>query len=156
VNSETEAELAGLMGYNPVWFWIMSFIVLGIIFISIFVVLRIKKIFKPQTSTPKPMNVGYAGEIDKAFVFVSSGQMTINEACQRVSLILREFIAQQTQVPANMMTLTELRESHAPTRLLENIDYSYPIIFGGRTVTDYEEFLKFMNSSRAILDGWWN
>jgi hypothetical protein len=155
VNNETESELAGMMGYNPFWFWVMSFIILAIIFLATFVILRIKAIMKDNISPNQPMAVGYSGEIDKAFVLVNSGQMSIPEACQRVSLIIKDFMAQKTGIPTNMMTLSELKRSGAPVKMIQSIEYAYPIIFSNKPVQNYDEFMNFMNSSRAILDGWW-
>lgn len=149
-----EPELADLMGYNPVWFWVMSFIILGIIFLTAFVMKKIITPWKPKKSK-EPLFTGYAGEIDKAFVLVNTGQMTIPEACQRVSIVLRDFISQRTGIPAQQMSLTELRDSGAPPKVLESLQFAYPIIFGKRNVTNMDDYLRFMNTSRAILDGWW-
>jgi hypothetical protein len=155
MGNASEAELSELMGYNPVWFWVMSFITLSIILTSIFFIIRMKR---PSTTTKVKnlMTVGYAEELDKAFILVNSQQMSIPEACQRVSLVLRQFIEQQTQVPATAMVLTDLQNSNAPQKLLETITYAYPIIFKGQAVENYDEFLRFMNTARAILDGWWD
>jgi hypothetical protein len=153
--SNDKAKLAELMGYNPVWFWVMSGIILAIIFLSVFVFFKVKALIKTKEETQTPLFVGYPGEIDKAFMMVTNNQMSVQEACQRVSVVLRDFIAQKTGVPATMMTLTDLERAEAPQRLLDSIEYAYPIIFNGRIITDYDEFLRFMNSSRAILDGWW-
>jgi hypothetical protein len=149
----SEAELTDMMGYNPVWFWAMSFITLSLIFLTVFLVLRIRALIKE--SAQKELHTGFAGEIDKVFIAVNSGKMSIPEACQRVSVTLREFATQQTGVPANRMTLTDLKRAGAPARLVESIEFSYPIIFNEQPVENYDDFLRFMNSSRAILDGWW-
>ncbi len=151
---QPEFQLSELMGYNPVWFWVMLFIVLGIIFLTVFVFKRIKTVLKPKPIN-QPLMTGYAGEIDKAFVLVNTGQILYPEACQRVSIVLRDFIAQKTGMPARQMTLSDLQKAGAPPKLLESLSYAYPIMFGEREVVNMEEYLHFMNTSRAILDGWW-
>lgn len=154
--ADSEApSYAELMGYSPVWFWVMIFTVLTVIFLGVFVILRTQTLLKEKKTAQQLMFVGFSGEIDKAFMMVSNNEISMQEACQRISIVLRSFIAQRTNIPANQMTLTDLKRSDAPPKLLQSIEYAYPIIFGGKKVTDYDEFLRYMNSSRAILDGWW-
>lgn len=153
-----EEGLVDLMGYNPVWYWIISFIILSIIMITMFFLLRLKN--KDHVEAPvAPMMKQpsyYIAEIDKTFLLVSNRAISIQEACQRVSITLREYIQQQTGLPASSMTFTDLQRVQTPPRIMASIQYVYPIVFGNARVEDYDEFLKFMNSSRAILDGRWN
>lgn len=156
-NTTEEGKLMGLIDYNPVWVWMMIFIVLGMIFLTVFFYLKIKpnKIDEPKNKVV-PMQVGFAEEIDRAFLLVSNRQITLQEACQRVSIVLREYISHKTGMDASTMTLTALERSNMPAPLVHNIEYIYPVIFGNREISTYEDFLQFMNSSRTILDGTWN
>jgi hypothetical protein len=151
--------LADLLSYNPVWYWMMSFIVLGVIVLTLFLLLRLKSKDGdeprnvPQANFPMQQ---FAGEIDKTFLLVSNKVISTQEACQRVSIILREYLHLKTGLPAHSMTVTDLVKVQAPPKIIENIKYLYPIVFGDKQIATYEDFLKFMNSSRAIIDGKWN
>jgi hypothetical protein len=153
-----EDGMADLLGYNPVWYWMMSFIVLSIIMLTLFFLLRLKskdadgKVSQATISQP----VQFAGEIDKTFLLVANKVISTQEACQRVSIILREYLHIKTGLPANSMTVTELERVQAPPRIVENIKYLYPIVFGDKQIATYDEFIHFMNSSRAVIDGKWN
>lgn len=153
-----EEGLADLIGYNPVWFWIISFIVLSIVMITMFFLLRLKNKDHVEVTMKTPMKQAshYVAEIDKTFLLVSNRAISIQEACQRVSITLREYIQQQTGLPASSMTFTDLQSVQTPEHIMASIQYIYPIVFGNARVGNYDEFLRFMNSSRAILDGRWN
>lgn len=153
-----EDGMADLLGYNPVWYWMIIFIVLGIVILTLFFLLRMKSEDKKDSLTPQNSNlsVNFAGEIDKAFLLVANKAISTQEACQRVSIVLREYLHMKTGLPANSMTVTELIGAQAPTRIVENMKYLYPIVFGDKQVATYEEFVEFMNSSRAVIDGKWN
>jgi hypothetical protein len=150
--------LADLLGYNPVWYWMMIFIVLGIVILTLFFLLKLKD--KENEGKTKPrvinQNVQFAGEIDKAFLLVANKAISTQEACQRVSIILREYLHNKTGLPANSMTVTDLVKAQAPPKVVENIKYLYPIIFGDKQIGTYDEFVQFMNSSRAVIDGKWS
>lgn len=160
VNEITQFDdgMADLLGYNPVWYWIMSFIILGIIMLTLFFLLRLKtndaSQAVPQTGSKQP--VQFAGEIDKTFLMVANKAISTQEACQRVSIVLREYLHSKTGLPATSMTVTELERVQAPPRIIENIKYLYPVVFGDKQIGTYEEFIQFMNSSRAVIDGKWN
>lgn len=148
--------MADLLGYNPVWYWMVIFIVLGITILTLFFLLRLRsdnKIEQPKTDMPQP--VYFANEIDKAFLLVSNNAISPQEACQRVSIILREYLHLQTGLPTASMTVTDLVKTDAPPKIIENIKYIYPIVFSGKQVGTYDEFVRFMNSSRAVIDGKW-
>lgn len=151
--------MAGMLSYNPVWWWIIIFIILAIIMITTFYLVNLKT---TDEQAPARNNVKYrnpalfAGEIDKVFLMVSNRAIPIDDACQRVSLILREYLEIRTGMPALNMSLTELQKVQAPPRVVGNIKYLYPIVFGDRKIATYDEFLQFMNSSRAVIDGKWD
>lgn len=148
--------MADLLGYNPVWYWIIIFIVLGIVVLTLFFILRLRSennAALPKVDAPQP--VYFASEIDKAFLLVSNSAISTQEACQRVSIILREYLHLQTGLPAASMTLTDLAKTDAPPKIIENLKYIYPIVFGDKQIGTYDEFVQFMNSSRAVIDGKW-
>lgn len=148
--------MADLLGYNPVWYWIIIFIVLGIVILTLFFILRLRSennAVLPKVDAPQP--VYFASEIDKAFLLVSNSAISTQEACQRVSIILREYLHLQTGLPAASMTLTDLAKTDAPPKIIENLKYIYPIVFGDKQIGTYDEFVQFMNSSRAVIDGKW-
>ena len=150
--------MADLLGYNPVWYWIMSFIVLSIIILTLFFLLKLQSKDTPKEK-PQPLTnsaMQFAGEVDKAYLLVANRSITPQEACQRVSIILREYLHLRTGLPATTMTVTDLIKAQAPVRIVENIKYLYPIVFGDKKIATYEEFLQFMNSSRAVIDGKWD
>ena len=153
---QIENDLAGMLGYNPVWYWMMIFIVLSIIMLTLFFYLKVKRVDEPKAKPALTGSIFYAGEIDKAFLMVSNRAISPQEACQRVSIILREFLQAQTGLQATTMTITELQKVQAPPRVIENLKYLYPVVFGNKQIATYEEFLNFMNSSRAVIDGKWN
>lgn len=150
--------MADLLGYNPVWYWMMSFIILGIIMLTLFFLLRLmtdkKKAEIPQQPIQSPSD--FVAEMDKSFLLVSNNVISPQEACQRASILMREYLHLQTGLPAGSMTVTELEGVQASPRVVQNLKYLYPIIFGDRKVATYEEFLEFMNSSRAVIEGRWN
>jgi hypothetical protein len=148
--------MADLLGYNPVWYWIIIFIVLGITILTLFFILRLRsdnKVEQPKVTMSQP--VYFANEIDKAFLLVSNNAISPQEACQRVSIILREYLHLQTGLPTASMTLTDLMKTDAPPKIIESIKYIYPIAFSDKQVGTYDEFVRFMNSSRAVIDGKW-
>lgn len=154
---QLDGGMADLLGYNPVWYWIMSFIILGVIILTVFLLLRLRSEDEVTVAKINPVSpVYFAGEIDKAFVLVSNQAISTQEACQRVSIVLREYLHLQTGLPASSMTITDLMNVQAPPKIIENIKYIYPIVFGYKQVGTYDEFVQFMNSSRAIIDGKWN
>lgn len=152
--------MADLLGYNPVWYWMMSFIILGIIMLTLFFLLRLKNDDNKKTNMLTPttnrLPAEFAGEIDKSFLLVSNNAISPQEACQRVSIVLREYLHLHTGLPAGNMTVTELENVQASPRVVQNLRYLYPIVFGDKQVATYEEFLEFMNSSRLVIDGNWN
>lgn len=152
-----EDGMADLLGYNPVWYWIIIFIVLSIVILTLFFILRLRSENSVESAKTNPVQpVYFAGEIDKAFLLVSNRAISTQEACQRVSIILREFLHLQTGLPTTSMTITDLVKAEAPPKIIENIKYLYPIVFGDKQVATYDEFVQFMNSSRAVIDGKWN
>lgn len=150
--------MADLLGYSPVWYWMISFIILGIIMLTVFFLLKLttkdeEGVVKPQ-KLKQPLQL--AAEIDEAFVLVSNNVIPTEEACQRVSIILREFLQSQTNIPASSMTVAELEKIDAPYQVVENLKYIYPIVFSDKKVASRDDFILFMNSSRAVVDGTWN
>ena len=152
-----DTTMADLLGYNPVWYWIMSFIILGTIMLTAFFLLKLrnKDAVIPPAQEKKKTPAHLVSDIDKAFLLVSNRAISIQEACQRVSITLREFLQFQTGLPAESMTITELQKAHAPAQIIAAIGYIYPIVFGNKQIATYDEFLRFMDSSRAIVDGRW-
>lgn len=149
--------MADLLGYNPVWYWITIFIVLAVVILTLFFILRLRSEDHAETTkVNSPQPVYFAGEIDKAFLLVSNRTISTQEACQRVSIVLRQYLQLQTGLPAASMTVTDLMKIQAPPKIIENIKYLYPIVFGDKQVGTYDEFVQFMNSSRAVIDGKWN
>lgn len=149
--------MADLLGYNPVWYWIISFVVLAIVILTLFFLLRLRSESEEKVTKVNPLPpVYFAGEIDKAFLLVSNRVISTQEACQRVSIVLREYLHLQTGLPASSMTVTDLIKVQAPPKIIENIKYLYPIVFGDKQIGTYDEFVQFMNSSRAVIDGKWN
>ena len=157
VNTPTPAptaEYSELLYYNPVWFWLMSFLVIAVILLTLFVMKKLNSAGKKKQL--RLMTTGFPVELDKTFLLVNSNIISVPEACARVTVVLKTFLEQQTSLPAKRMTLTELQAAGAPPKVIESLQYAYPIMFGDRHVTTREEFISYMNMSRAILDGWWN
>lgn len=150
-------DLAGVLPYNPVWYWIALFIVIGTILLASFFLLRITSKDGPQTinrpaqRTPASM----INEIDKIYIDMSYQNISLQEGYHRVSLILKEYLFLQTGLPATTMTLADLEARKAPPRVLENMRYLYPIVFGNQKVATQDELMAFMSSARTVLEGKW-
>lgn len=153
-----EDGMAELLGYNPVWYWMIVFIVLSILILTLFFILRLRSKDNNQKTKVSKIDPSFefAGEIDKAFLMVANRAISTQEACQRVSIVLREYLHVRTGLPAGTMTITDLINAQAPVRVIDSIKYLYPIVFGDKQVATYDEFVQFMNSSRAVIDGKWN
>lgn len=147
------AEYSELLSYNPVWFWLISFLLLSVILLALFVMNKLS-----IADRKRKLNLlvsGFPAELDKTYMLVTNQIISVPEACARVTVVLKTFIEQQTNLPAKKMTLTELQTAGAPPKVIESLQFAYPIMFGDRLVTSREEFISYMNTSRAILDGWW-
>ena len=145
-----------MLNYNPVWYWVMSFVILGIIMLTFFFLLRLHTKDGLAENQPQPDMTNLLAETDRAFLLWSNRTITTEDACQRVSILIREHLHRKTGLPARNMTVTELEQAHAPAPVIHNIRYLYPILFGDRKISTDEEFMQFMNSSRAVIDGKWN
>jgi hypothetical protein len=155
-NTTPQTELLPLMGYSPVWFWIISFIVITAILIWVFFLLFLEPKAKPRKEKA-PHKLTYVKQMDEIFNKVNNQQLDYHNACLQVSLLLKSYLTRvaPTNPPMNIETATlqELQRLPVAPKLLEAIEYVYPIVYQGYTPANHEQFTQFMNASRSILDG---
>ena len=89
-------------------------------------------------------------ELDKIEKAVDEGSMTPSAAYQRMSMLLRSFACEVKAVPAQFLTLRELRLAKIPSVFTMVLEYYEPE-FASRSEADLKDSL---NKTRKVIKQW--
>ena len=107
----------------------------------------------------------YLKELDKIGKAVEEGSMTPRAAYQRMSLLLRSFACEVNSVPAQFLTLKELRLAKIPSVFSMVIDYYGPEFSAGTeadsgnstdpgNTPDQKNFRVSLEKTRKVIKQW--
>jgi hypothetical protein len=126
----------GPMQFSPLWTLLGVLIILVIIAWYVFALVRTRRKPIPYVQDPladffepgERLRATYASLIDDVVRENAKGTLPTRQAHQQLSLIVREFAAQSRGIPAQYMTLEDLRATHVAP-LSSTVGELYPGAF---------------------------
>ncbi|MDJ1369858.1 hypothetical protein [Gulosibacter molinativorax] len=151
-------EVMPLVGYSPFWL-VLGIAILALIAAFYVLVLlftagrtkptKMKAKTEPPVDLEKLQHEGYSkiAQIETASM---NGTLDPKAAHEQLSAVVREYVAEATGIPADHMTLSDLRrtELRGTTRAVEQF---YPAVFGAEPQQDLG---KSIHMAREVLAGW--
>jgi len=147
-------EFTGPVGYSPIWV-VLAVVVVGLVVAYYIGVARWARAgFVPDDdgSALEEARVDHLRQIDSIESAVRSGRLSLRAAFQELSLTVRSFVDDVTEVPARFMALEDLRSSADP-KVAEAIAKMYPPEFGPER-TAPKEFLASLGQARELVTTW--
>jgi hypothetical protein len=147
-------EFAGPVGYSPVWVVLAGALVLLVLAYYIGVARWASAGFVPDeaASALEEARADHLRRIDTIESAVRSGRLPLRAAFQELSLTVRSFVDDVTEVPARYMALEDLRSSADP-RVADAIARMYPPEFGPDDVAP-KELLSSLGQARELVTTW--
>jgi len=142
--------------FSPLWAILGVFLILAVVawFIIVPVLTRPKPApfqFAPAYAPLSvPARARFEHLIDGVEVAYLRGQLSVREAHQQLSAIVRGFAHESSGYPASAMTLTELRELNLPG-LSEAVERFYPAEFG---INESGSVAESAAQARAVVREW--
>lgn len=147
-----------LVGYSPFWL-VLGIAILALIgaFYAVVLLLTVERKRRKAPSVPVAPPVNIVQLQEEAFSAVATietgtmnGTLDTRAAHERLSAVVRGFVAESTGIPADHMTLTDLRQTElrGTSRAIEQF---YPAVFGAEPDAD---LAKSIHMARQVLSGW--
>ncbi len=117
---EDAPELYGPFAYLPWWaLGVLLILLVAAAYLLLWACTRPRGILEPPPTPPRQVDVRslkekYLGLIDAVAAEAAAGELEARELSQRLSLVLRFFAHESTGVPAEVMTLDDLRHARLP------------------------------------------
>lgn len=151
-------EVMPLVGYSP--YWLVLGITIVAIIVAFYVVVALLTASRPRWSAPgapeRPsvdvvqlQNEAYSrvAEIETASM---NGEIDARSAHERLSAVVRDYVAQSTGIPADHMTLSELRRTEL-IGTARAVAQFYPSVFAPEPQQDLATSI---HMAREVLAGW--
>lgn len=148
------AEFTGPVGYSPVWVVLAVVLVLLVMAYYVGVAHWARRGWVPdvEASALEEARADHLRQIDSIEASLRAGRISLRAAFQELSLTVRSFVDDVTEVPARFMALEDLRHSADP-RVAEAIARMYPPEFGPDD-TPPKEFLASLGQARELVTTW--
>lgn len=148
-----ESNFSDLLGYNPVWFWFMSFCVLLILGITVFIVKHLKTQKQIKQYLSMFNKEAFRQEMDHTYYLAQENKISFQEGYRRATLLMKAYVQNAFNIPATTMTLSDLKANpNLPPRLHYQIQNIYPALFSDRVTVNLDQYTLFMNECRQFLD----
>ena len=147
-------EFTGPVGYSPVW--VVLAVVLAVLVMAYYVAVAhwARLGFEPdvEASALEEARAEHLKQIDSIEASLRAGRLSLRTAFQELSLTVRSFVDDVTEVPARFMALEDLRHSADP-RVADAIARMYPPEFEPEE-TPPKEFLASLVQARELVTTW--
>ena len=147
-------EFTGPVGYSSMW--VVLAVVLAVLVMAYYVAVAhwARLGFEPdvEASALEEARAEHLRQIDSIEASLRAGRVSLRTAFQELSLTVRSFVDDVTEVPARFMALEDLRDSADP-RVAEAIARMYPPEFGPDD-TPPKEFLASLGQARELVTTW--
>lgn len=147
-------EFTGPVGYSPMW--VVLAVVLVVLVIAYYVAVahwaRLGFELDAEASGLEEARAEHLRQIDSIEAALRAGRLSLRTAFQELSLTVRSFVDDVTEVPARFMALEDLRDSADP-KVAEAIARMYPPEFGPDD-TPRQEFLDSLVQARELVATW--
>jgi hypothetical protein len=148
------AEFTGPVGYSPVW--VVLAVALVVLVMSYYVAVahwaRLGFVPDLEASALEEARADHLRQIDAIEAALRAGRLSLRAAFQELSLTVRSFVDDVTEVPARFMALEDLRDSADP-KVADAIARMYPPEFGPED-TPPKEFLVSLGQARELVTTW--
>lgn len=141
--------------FSPLWaflgFGLLLLVVLWFVLVPVFTKAKPLPFLPtpPRPGPPVPARTRYAHLIDEIEHAYALQQLTVREAHQRLSSVVRAYAHESSGYPASAMTLSELRQLDLP-RLSSAIERFYPAEFGAAAHGSVADAV--MDARRVVLE----
>lgn len=144
--------------YSPIWGIIGALLVLAVAvyYAAVWFFSRPAPVAAAPTMAPTPVRSVpelqgiYLGEIDAILQRNAAGELSPRRTHAALSRAVREFLAEATGVPADKMTLTDLRATPYSGAAHAIAEY-YPIVFGAEEARSVEHGA---HAARQVISLW--
>ena len=156
--AELPAEFHGPVAYFDRWLWLA---LLGIVVVAVYYVV-VLLLTRAQRSEPEPWRPpeqvdprsSHLGEIDALERAARAGTISLREAHQQLSEVVRGYVAEITPLPARTMSLADFKAA-APGELAQTIELMYPPEFAPDDVNQAaERFDIALHHARRLVSTW--
>lgn len=151
-------EVMPLVGYSPFWLVLGLAILAALAAFTVFVVLftsgRRERVADPVPATPPVDLVALQqdafDEVAQIEAEAKRGSLDSRSAHERLSAVVREYIANATGIPADRMTLSDLQRTEL-TGTTRAVAQFYPGVFNAEAEQDLAKSIRL---AREVLSGW--
>jgi len=147
-------EFTGPVGYSPIWLVLTVVLVALVVAYYVAVVRWAAAGFVPdeEASALEEARADHLRRIAAIESAVRSGRLPLRTAFQDLSLTVRSFVDEVTDVPARYLALEDLRNSADP-KVADAIARMYPPEFGPDDVAP-KELLDSLGQARELVTRW--
>jgi hypothetical protein len=147
-------EFTGPVSYSPIWVVLAVVLALVVLYYYVSVARWARAGFVPDDdgSALEAARTDHLRQIDSIEAALRSGRLSLRAAFQELSLTVRSFVDDVTDVPARFLALEDLRNSADP-KVAEAIARMYPPEFGPDD-TPPKEFLASLGQARELVKTW--
>lgn len=159
--SETPPTPAGevmpLVGYTPGWVLLGAALLVLVLAYYLFVLaFTRRRLPAPVPAPPAPavdlgsLRIEAHSRVDEVVRAARAGELEGRGAHERLSAVVRDYVAAATGIPADRMTLADLERSplQGTTRAVARF---YPAVFAADPHADLDRSVR---AAREVLDGW--
>lgn len=155
----TSVELEKPLSYMIIWIILAVLAIAFLIFLQIFFRKkfgdRLKRPKKIKVKKPKPktlmeIKLNYIGQLDQLTNRLNARQVTIREAYQEMSKIIRGFAFEATGIPVDKYSLAEIRKVGIPA-LTQLVAEYYEPEFARFTYVNVNQSI---HKTRKVLELW--
>ncbi|WP_185714883.1 hypothetical protein [Gulosibacter macacae] len=150
-------EVMPLVGYTPTWFLLgLALVALIAAYYLVVAVLHRQRFETAPPPAPEPpvdlaaLNAAAVSEVSEVEALAHSGELGGRAAHERLSAIVRGYVAEATGIPADRMTLADLERSPLRGTTLAVARF-YPAVFAADAPNDLDASLR---AAREVLAGW--
>ncbi|GGA58828.1 hypothetical protein GCM10011490_05990 [Pseudoclavibacter endophyticus] len=144
--------------YSPIWGVLAAALIVGVVLYYglTWLLTRPRPEAPPPAAAPTPVRSVpelqgvYLHEIDSILQRHAAGELSPRRAHAALSVTVREFLSEATGVPADKMTLTDLRQTPYVGATYAVAEY-YPIVFGAQEAQSVEHGA---HAARQVIALW--
>ncbi|MGO2111495.1 MAG: hypothetical protein ACTH31_07765 [Pseudoclavibacter sp.] len=144
--------------YSPIWGVLAAFlIVLVVLYYALsWLFTRPRPVAPPPVAAPTPVRAVpelqgvYLQEVDTIMRRHAAGELSARRTHAALSVAVREFLSEVTGVPADKMTLTDLRSTPYVGATYAVAEY-YPVVFGAAEAKNVEHGA---HAARQVITLW--